>query len=559
MEYKGFIRKERSTKKRMLLFFGSLLGSCGSEPQEETPPVQTDTEKPLVFQNAPKALDDTHPNNFGIRWEIFQDGRIAHTYNRETPVTFTAAGKYFALPGVATFRGNNYRSSASYGTASITEQKLSLSWTADSTTLTDGTWEGGGWSGQPLVVKWDDATKANMNLYEAKKSKAGLVEVIYAAQNGTIYFLDLEDGSRTRDPIDVGMRILGTGSLDPRGYPLLYIGSGDKNGAERPRMYVISLIDGKILYQYGHEEVLSYRMDNDNWSAFDSSPLVDAKTDTLFWPGENGLLYTIKLNSSYDKNSGTVSVSPDKPVFTRYLTNRSSHSDYWLGYEVSCAIVDHYLYISENGGLFYCVDLNTMELVWAQDIKDDAASSPVFEWISDTEGYIYTASSLQWTKNTEAQSSISIYKIDALTGQILWEKPYNVHRVDGTTGGVLATPVLGKAGSTIDGMIIYTIAGTPERQSGVMVALNTKTGDTVWSMDMNHYAWSAPVALYTDNGTACVVVCDTMGNAALVEAKTGKLLSTVNLGLPVESSPVAYENMLVVGSVGEKIFGIKVS
>ena len=547
-----------------LLLLGSLLGSCGGEtpeqPPETDPPRESDPIVDPISLFVPQAGDDTHPNNFGIRWEIFENGAITHTYNRENPITFGKPEEYFALPGVAAFRGNNYRDSATYGTAHITDQTISLAWIADSTKLPGGIWEGSGWTGQPLVVKWDDATKAVMNLYESKKNKADLVEVIYATLDGHIYFLDLEDGSRTRDPINMGMCFKGSGSLDPRGYPLMYVGSGDENvEGKRPRMFVISLIDGKTLYQYGHEEALSYREDNDSWCAFDSSPLVDAETDTLIWPGENGLLYTIKLNTQYDKTAGTISVTPDKPVCTRYLTNRNSYNDYWLGYEASCNIVGNYLYVSENGGLFYCVDLNTMELVWAQDTKDDSNSSPVFEWVSETEGYIYTAPSLHWTKDANSQGSISIYKINALTGEIVWEKPYHVHTVDGVSGGVQSTPLLGKVGSTIDGLIIYTVSRTPDKQSGVMVALDTKTGSVVWTMDMAYYTWSSPVALYTDNGTAYVVVCDTAGNATLVEGKTGKVLSKVSLGGLVEASPVAYGNMLVVGTRGEKICGIKVS
>ncbi len=547
-----------------VLFLGALMGSCGGETEqpiqtEDTVPLETGVQTP-VSAFKPQAVGNTDPDRYGIRWEIFENGAITHTYDREEPITFGEPEDYFALPGVAAFRGNNYRDSATYGTANITEQSISLAWTADSTKLPGGIWEGSGWTGQPLVVKWDEETKAIMNLYESKKNKENLVEVIYATLDGHIYFLDLEDGSRTRDPINMGMCFKGSGSLDPRGYPLMYVGSGDENvEGKRPRMFVISLIDGKTLYQYGHEEALSYRKDNDRWCAFDSSPLVDPETDTLIWPGENGLLYTFKLNTNYDKTAGTISVTPDKPVCTRYLTDRSSYNDYWLGYEASVNIVGNYLYVSENGGLFYCVDLNTMELVWAQDTKDDSNSSPVFEWVSDTEGYIYTAPSLHWTKNSDSQGSVSIYKLNALTGEIVWEKPYNVHTVDGVSGGIQSTPLLGKSGSTIDGLIIYTVSRTPDKKSGVMVALSTETGEVVWSMDMAYYTWSSPVALYTNNGTAYVVVCDTAGDAFLVEGKTGKILSKVNLGGLVEASPVAYENMLVVGTRGEKICGLKVS
>ncbi len=548
----------------VLLIFGSMLGSCGKEgtpdsTADSTPSTETE-DVPSVSLFKPKMTAVSDPANWGIRWEIIENGSITHTYNREDPISFGAPDSYFALPGVATFRGNNYRDNAAYGTATVKDKTLSIAWTANSTKLPGGIWEGSGWTGQPLIVKWDDATKAIMNLYENKKIKADLVEVIYATLDGHIYFLDLDDGSPTRDPINMGMCFKGSGALDPRGYPLMYVGSGDENvEGKRPRMFIISLIDGEVLYEYGHQENLSYRQDNDRWCAFDSSPLVDAETDTLIWPGESGLLYTFKLNTNYNKTAGTISIQPDAPVATRYLAGRSNQETRWLGYEASVNIVDNYLYVSENGGLFYCVDLNTMELVWAQDTKDDSNGSPVFQKLSDTEAYLYTAPSLHWTKNASNQGSVSIYKINALTGEIVWEKPFNVHTVDGVSGGIQSTALLGKAGSSIENLVIYTVSRTPDKNSGVMVALDTATGKEVWTMSMDYYTWSSPVALYTDNGTAYVVVCDTAGKAKLVDGATGQVYSTVDLGGLVEASPAAYENTLVVGTRAEKICAIKVS
>ena len=548
----------------VLLIFGSMLGSCGKEETpdntaDSTPPTETKADSPVSLYN-PQMTALSDPANWGIRWEIIENGTIVHSYNREDPITIGDPDDYFALPGVATFRGNNYRDNAAYGTANIQDKTLSMAWTANSTKLPGGIWEGSGWTGQPLIVKWDDETKAIMNLYADKKAKADLVEVIYATLDGHIYFLDLDDGTPTRDAINMGMCFKGSGALDPRGYPLMYVGSGDENSeGKRPRMFIISLIDGKVLYEYGHQESLSYRKDNDSWCAFDSSPLVDAETDTLIWPAESGLLYTFKLNTNYDKTAGTISITPDSPVATRYLAARSNQETRWLGYEASANIVENYLYVSENGGLFYCVDLNTMELVWAQDTKDDSNSSPVFQKLSDTEAYLYTAPSLHWTKNSDNQGSVSIYKLNALTGEIVWEKAFNVHTVDGISGGIQSTALLGKSGSSIENLVIYTVSRTPDKKSGVMIALDTSTGQEVWTMNMDYYTWSSPVALYNDDGTAYIVVCDTAGKAKLVDGTTGTVLSTLDLGGLVEASPAAYENTLVVGTRAEKICAIKVS
>ena len=542
-----------------VVLLAAIIVSCGAPKDDSGETTQASTEETTgvmqLYTAGKSAASD--PANWSVRWEIFTNGAITHTYDRTEPITFGEPEEYFALPGVAAFRGNNYRNSASYGTANVTEKTLSKVWTQKSTDLPGGIWEGSGWTGQPLVVQWDAPTLSMMNIYESKKNP-GLVEVIYATLDGHIYFMDLADGSYTRDPINVGMCFKGSGSLDPRGYPLMYVGSGDVNSkGERPRMFIISLIDGSILYEYGHEETLSYRRDNESWCAFDSSPLVDAETDTLIWPGENGCLYTIKLNTDYSSAAGTISIDPETPVLTRYLTGRTSQESYWSGYEASACIVENYLYVSENGGLFYCVDLNTMELIWAQDTGDDSNSSPVFERVSDTQGYLYTAPSLHWTQDENAQGTIKLFKLDAVTGEIVWSVPYTVSTVDGVSGGVQSTALLGAEGTALEGLVFYTIARTPSKDEGLLVALDTETGKEVWRMEMDHYTWSSPAVFYDAQCNGYLAVCDTAGECKLIDGSNGTQLSSVDLG-GLEASPVVYENMLVVGTRGKQICGVRI-
>ncbi|MBQ7801229.1 MAG: PQQ-binding-like beta-propeller repeat protein [Oscillospiraceae bacterium] len=506
------------------------------------------TEDPrLSFQ--PGKTDLSDPANWEVQWEIIENDEIVESYTRADPISFGEGSDYFALPGIATFRGNNYRNNATYGTAEVSSKTLTKVW-SHGIGVYNG-WGGCAWTGQPLVVQWDDGTKSIMNLYESKKTKDGLVEVIYATLDGYIHFYDLEDGSQTRDPIFMGMNFKGAGALDPRGYPLLYVGAGLYNGGKAPRMYVVSLIDGSILYEYGNNDAFAQR----NWSAFDSSPLVDAETDTLIWPGENGLLYTIKLNTSYDQSAGTISVTPDAPVKTRYATAVSDER--YLGYESSVSIVDHYLYVSENGGMFYCVDLNTMELVWAQDTKDDSNSSPVFEWGEDGNGYIYTAPSLHWTAEKSA-GAVTIYKLNAQTGEIVWEYTRDCVTVTDVSGGVQATPLLGKEGTNIEGLVIYVIARTPSSYDGVMIAFDTETGEVVWEMDTKNYAWSSPAAFYTDSGEAYIAIANASGKVRLVDGATGEVLYALGFDQTTEASPVIFGNMMVLGT-REGIYGIKIS
>ena len=304
-------------------------------------------------------------------------------------------------------------------------------------------------------------------------------------------------------------------------------------------------------YEGGHQETAALRRDNNRWCAFDSSPLV--ASDTLIWPGENGLLYTIRLNTAYDPQVGTLSVRPDTPVCARYSTARSGAERYWYGFEDSAVVVGHYLYLSENGGMFFCVDLNTMELVWAQDTKDDSNSTPVFEAAGESGGYLYTAPSLHWTAQDGA-GTVSVYKLDAVTGEILWEAPYDCRTVEGVSGGVQSSPLLGSPGTALEGKILYTVARTPDEGNGLLVALDTATGKESWRMVMDSYAWSSPAAFTAADGTVRVVVCDSVGRVFLLDGGTGQVLDTADAGSLVEASPAIYGNRLVVGTRGQKIW-----
>jgi hypothetical protein len=44
----------------------------------------------------------------------------------------------------------------------------------------------------------------------------------------------------------------------------------------------------------------------------------------------------------------------------------------------------------------------------------------------------------------------------------------------------------------------------------------------------------------------------------LFDPRTGEDLDVISLGLNVESSPSAYDDMIVVGSYAKKIFGIRI-
>ena len=115
-------------------------------------------------------------------------------------------------------------------------------------------------------------------MYDWAKEKDDLVEVIYACMDGYVYFLDLETGEATRDPLYLGFTFKGAGALDPRGYPIMYVGAGYDSNEGTARVFVVNLLDCSVMYTFGNNDEFSLR---GTLSYFDSSALVDAATDTL--------------------------------------------------------------------------------------------------------------------------------------------------------------------------------------------------------------------------------------------------------------------------------------
>jgi len=491
------------------------------------------------------------------------DGEAISSYSRDTSLTFDDPENYTALEGVITFRGNNFRDAPVYGSAgAVAEKKLELVWEKDIpgsiSKSDDGAWFGCGWTGQPLIVRWPNATRSIMNLYDSAKQKDSLVEIIYATENSYIYFLDLESGDFTRDKINGKWTFKGAGSLDPRGYPLLYVGAGDAGPNGPAENMIISLIDGKKLYSYGANDPFSLR----SFRAFDPATLVHAATDTVTYASESGIIYQMKLNTVYDEVAGTISIDPSDILKWRYTTERSREngtSAYWLGFESSPVIWRNFMYVTDNAGDLFCIDINTMEVVWMQDVWDDTNCSPVFE-INEEAGEcsIYVGTSLHWTADSENSGHIPFWRIDALTGKVVWEADgYRVTRSGNISGGIQDTAAIGK--NNVSDLVYVAYARTADTETrGVLVAYDKTTGAERWVKDLDAYTWSSPIILYDDDGDGYVVEFDSSGKCYLFDGKTGEQLDKLDLGEGnFEASPAAFNDMIVIGSRASKIFGIR--
>lgn len=481
------------------------------------------------------------PSSNKFKWEVLKDTTPIEFINQ---VSFPVPEEYNNINGVTTFRGNNYRNSASYGTVEVNEKKLEKIWSIKIGYIDE--WTGVGWNGQPAIVKWDDKVRSKMNIISNKKNKDNLKEVIYGTLDGKIYFLDLEDGKRTRNPINIGFPIKGSVTVDPRGLPLLYCGQGvEKNGTTIGKIgfRIFSLIDQKVLHFINGIDKTAYR----GWGAFDSTPLIDAKNDTMYECGENGILYSVKLNTSFDPNAGSVSIKPETLKY-RY----SSPAVVRQGMENSIAIYKNLSYFVDNTGYLQCVDLNTLTPLWIRFVTDDTDSTIALEDSGDNKVALYTACEVDHQK----QNGYSyVRKINALSGELIWENKYQCTFSE-TNGGVLASPVVGK--NDIDNLVLFNIAKTWKKTGGKLIAFDKETGKEVWAINFNHYCWSSPVDIYTKDGKSYIIQCDSGGYMYLIEGKTGEIVDKIPLGANVEGSPAIYEDMIVVGTRGQQIFGIKV-
>ena len=502
----------------------------------------------------PHSVDGTEPERLISSTAIMVDGEVVEEYESDYEINFDLPERYTELEGIVTFRGDNFRSGAAYGTAAVSSKTLTKAWSKSTSGLSDSDgiyWSGSGWTGQPLIVKWPEATRKNISaMYDWAREKEGLVEVIYATLDGHVYFYELTSGEYTREPLNLGFNYKGAGALDPRGYPILYVGSGVDSVNGRSRVKVVNLIDNSVMFEFGHNETFANR----GWHMFDSSPLVSAETDQLIYPGENGILYIIHLNTKYNEQTGELSVDPDNIVKWKYNGVRSG-SRYWLGVESSAAIINNYIFLADNGGNLMCLDLNTLKLVWVQDVLDDTNCSPVVD-IEDGHPYIYISTSFHYGWRSYSTAEIPIFKIDAETGEIVWRTDYTCYTVQDLSGGVQGTIAVGK--NKLSDMIFVPVARTPGASSGTLAALKKDTGEVVWEKETSMYSWSSPVDFYDADGNGYLLYCNSGFNMFLIDGKTGEQLDYMNLGGNIEASPAMYGNYAVVGTRAMRTYCIQV-
>lgn len=522
--------------------------------------------------------EEAKPANYGFTYEIRKNNRedIYTSNPNENALSFGNAKSYTNLKGITTFAGNHYRTGFSYGTATVTMQTMEQMWSFAIGSANG--FAGASWTGQPLIVAWEQPTLATLGVKQEYRDREQLNEVILCGSDGNIYFFELETGSRTRESIAVNAPMFGTPTLDPSGAPMLYIGKGTKEEDNKTANYAVNLITNTYQTIISGKDHTARRSD---WAAFDSSPLMI--DDLLIWPGESGVLYLIRMNTKYDAASGALSIDPGDRIKYRYNGTGYSGTQFAgkrsFGFESSVAAFRNNLYLTDNGGRLQCIDLNTLKLQFVTDVGGDSDATPVLEENGDAGTvYLYTCSQTDAQEETlpNGYGYSYVRKFDALTGEKLWEQRQICITIGGAKGGSKATPHIGHG--TIGDLLICAFYGlavdttdadgnVTYSYGGKIIAYDRETGAVRWEIKQTGLAdyVSSPLVVYNARGDAYLIACDRDGGIKLYNAARpgDNPLFALDLGERIDATPVAFGNYIVVATTGSteqtRIFCLKLS
>ena len=552
---------------------------------EPTPePTAAPTATPMVTPKLEAAAAESADPALISVTKIYMNNRKTETYERDKPMNMPASDEYLTRAfGVTTFRGNAFRQNAAVDTVDGAES-LSLAWTVEAGSVAGSSrnYYGIGWTNQPVIAKWPSDIRKGMTLEDVRKEQKNLKEVIVAGLDGQIYFLDLQDGTATRDAIDFGYPMRSTPSLHPLSYPMMTVGQYArklKSGtSDNIGLYYYSLMNQKQLRLI---DGLDRKLNRPYYAvgAFDTSALIDRNTNTLIAIGTNGLLYTETLKMEiYGGEEGIVYQFDEPSEVVTMMSHTKGQRDAAAAVESSLAMYGSYAYYADMGGVLRCVDTTTMTTAWAVETGDAVRAAIALDLEQGENGstlWLYTANLVN---NSRTKGQVTIRRFNAMTGEEDWN--FAIHCAKGkkkdvtfnstVIPGAMASPVIGQHG--LNDLVYFTLSSVSATgaktlsaeaaMEGVIIALNKSTGEVVWHNAMEAYCYSSPVAVYDENGKGWIIQACSNGTIYLMDGLTGEVINTLAVNGVIEGSPAVYGDMMVIGTTGKNtsyIYGIKIN
>jgi len=421
-------------------------------------------------------------------------------------------------PGLTMFRGNPTRTYYGTGPLSASPSQLwkypGVPMCSNSTSGGESkVWCGMGWTGQPVVYERSD----------------GVTELIFGAYDRAVHFVDAETGEETRTRFETNDIIKGSVTVDPDGYPLLYFGSRDN------KLRIVALDRGEPEQMWSIDANAVNGIWNNDW---DANPVII--DDILYEGGENGWFFAFELHREYMRD-GLVSVDPHMllaiPGYNDDLLAKSGRN---VSIENSVVAYGQRVYFGNSGGRVLGLDVSNIRDGEAPVVFDYYAGGDIDATIVvDEDGFLYVSIEHEPSQMDSVERDRNLE-----VGQLIKLDPYTsgeprIWGIDLTSGGfdtgIWATPALHEG-------LLYV-----NTHSGELIAVETETGEIVWSDEVGWHSWSSPS-----------VVDDTL----VVATCTGELrgYSLVNPRLPVrqwtieiseaclEATPAIWNGAIYLGS-----------
>lgn len=531
-------------------------------------PVPTEEPSPTPVPLTASAADGASPDEVGLKETVFIGSETQKDYARDEQIMAPHPDHYTYnnQTGVYTFRGDNFRRNASFGTVEVTDGALEVLWSYELGSLRtedNGTLYGVGWNNQPAIVKWTKEVREMMNLSDEAKATVGLREVIFSGLDGYVYFLNLETGAETRSPIKIGFPMRGSVSVDVLGRPMISFGQAisklpSKTGAIG--YYLYNLIDQSEMHFINGRSSSSQKQYGSN-GAFDGTSLFiynGGKTSMLV-AGENGLLYSLDLNCEFQYPTqdnpdakASIAINPET-TYLRHLA--SDQAEGRVTMESPVSMYNQYAFLADGFGIIRCVDTTTLKSVWAIDAGDNTDAALALD---DADGTIALYTGNTAYSRLGKKQDVTIRRLDAMTGEEVWKYQIKCEYNKSEQSGVKASPVVGQ--HDLAGIVYFTV-NMVEEGGSKLLALDKQTGSVIWEKHLDEETVSSPVAVYNEAGNGWIVQCDSKGNVYLLDGLSGYVNTTINLGGKIDASPAVYRNMLVVGTCSKDnhmMYGIRI-
>lgn len=423
-----------------------------------------------------------------------------------------------SVPGLTMFRGNPTRTFHGTGALSGSPEFL---WRYPDSAMCGRSSEGGetrlwcgmGWTGQPVVYQRDD----------------GKTELIFGAYDKSVHFVDAETGEDIRPEYPTDDIIKGSVTLDPDGYPLIYFGSRDN-------LLRIVALDREVPERMWRLDANSVDgIWNNDW---DGNPVII--DDIMYVGGENGWFFAFALNREYLED-GLVNVNPEllvaMPGYNDELISKSGRN---VSIESSVVAFEQRVYFGNSGGRVVGLDVSNIREGKAPIVFDYYAGGDIDATIVvDSEGYLYVSiehepsqmGSVELARNREVGQLI---KLDpyAEGDPRLWGVDL---RAGGDDAGIWATPAL------YQGLLFVNT------HNGDLIAVDTATGDIVWSDPVGWHSWSSPSVI---DDTLVVATClGELRGYSLADPRAPVREWTVVVGEScLEATPAIWNGSIYIGS-----------